>query len=108
MKNIIPLLALILLIATSCNSENAEKAVQGYLSETLNDLKGQLPEELQMLDSLLLDSASIKQKIAETTNLDSLEKYNDLLMDTRNLLQKDISTIDSISPEIEQLLELNQ
>ncbi len=108
MKNIIPFLALILVLTASCNSENAEKAVQGYLSETLNDLKGQLPEELQMLDSLLLDSISIKQKIAETTNLDSLEKYNDLLMDARNLLQKDISTIDSISPEIKQLLELNQ
>lgn len=108
MKNITPFLALILLFTASCNSENAEEAVQGYLSETLNDLKGQLPEELQMLDSLLLDSASIKQKIAETTNLDSLEKYNDLLMDAKNLLQKDISTIDSISPEIKQLLELNQ
>src|SRR5690554_1134320 len=108
MKNAIPFLSLILLLASGCNTQNAEEAVEGYLSETLNDFKGQLPEELKMLDSLLLDSAAITKKIAETTNLDSLEKYNDLLMDAKNLLQKDISTIDSINPEIKQLLELNQ
>ena len=101
MRKIITFFALVLLLGSGCNSQNAEDAVQGYVAETLNDFKDQLPEELKMVDSLLFDSAAIKRKIAETTDLDSLKKYNELLMDAKNLLQKDISAIDSIS-------ELNQ
>lgn len=99
---------LFVLFSTGCNSESAEKAVQGYLSESLEDLKGQLPEELKMLDSLLIDSISIREKIAETTNLDSLEKYNKILLEAENLIKKDVSSIDSIHPEIRNILELNQ
>jgi hypothetical protein len=107
MKYPIPFLVLILLLSTACNRQNAEEAVQGYLTESLKDFKEQLPEEIKVLDSLLLDSATIKQKIAKSTNVDSLEKYNELLKDAKNMLHKDISTIDSVSPEIEQLFELN-
>ena len=82
-------------MTAGCNSQTAEEAVQGYVSETLNDFRDQLPEELKQIDSLLLDSGAIKRKIAETTDLDSLAKYNDLT-ETKNLLKKDISLIDSI------------
>ena len=96
MKNAFPFLLLVLFITAGCNSQNAEEAVQGYVTETLNDFRDQLPKELRKMDSLLLDSTAIKLKIAKTTNLDSLEKYNDLLMEAKNFLQKDISAIDSI------------
>jgi hypothetical protein len=102
MKNAIPFLVLVLFITVGCNSQNTEEAVQGYLSEKLNVIKDGLPKELKKLDSFLLDSTAIKRKIAETTNLDSLEKYNDLLIDAKKTLQKDISSIDSINSEIEQ------
>jgi len=98
----------ILLFTTACNRENAEEAVQGYLSKSLDNIKEQLPEELKMLDSLLKDSISIREKLAETTNIDSIEKYNNILLEAENLLKKDISSIDSISPEIKHILDLNQ
>jgi acetamidase/formamidase len=96
MKNANSFLLLILFMTAGCNSQTAEEAVQGYVSKTLNDFRDQLPEELKQIDSLLLDSGAIKRKIAETTNLDSLAKYNDLLTEAKNLLKKDISPIDSI------------
>src|SRR5687768_5372486 len=105
MKNAIPFLIVVLFITVGCNSQNAEEAVQGYVSETLNDFRDQLPKELKLLDSLLLDSSAIKRKIAETSNLDSLEKYNNLLMEAKNSLKKDMSPIDSISQEIRQQLK---
>lgn len=98
----------LLLFSAGCNSENAEKAIQGYLSESVENIKGQLPEELKILDSLLIDSISIREKIAETTNFDSLEKYNKLLLEAENLLKKDVSSFDSINPEIRNILDLNQ
>lgn len=109
MKNIIPILAILLLTA-GCNRKNAEEVVQGYLLEKLGDLKDQLPDELKMLDSLLLDSTLINRKIGATTNIDSLKKYNELLIEAKKLLKKDISTlnVDSISPEIRQILETNR
>ena len=97
MKNAILFLVLVLFITVGCNSQNTEEAVQGYVSETLNDFKDRLPADIRQLDSILRDSAAIKRKIAETTNLDSLKKYNDLLMEAKNLLQKDISQIDSVA-----------
>jgi len=106
-KNAIPFLVLVLLLTAGCNSQNAEDAAKGYLTETLNDFKEGLPNELKQLDSLLQDSTAIKRKIAETTNLDSLEKYNELLKEAKNGLQKDISSIDSIGSEIKQRLEFN-
>jgi hypothetical protein len=96
MKNAILFLVLVLFITVGCNSQNTEEAVQG-VSETLNDFKDRLPADIRQLDSILRDSAAIKRKIAETTNLDSLKKYNDLLMEAKNLLQKDISQIDSVA-----------
>lgn len=107
MKYVIPFLVLVLLITSGCNSENAEKAVQGYVSETINDFKDGLPTEVKQLDSLLRDSNAIKRKIAESTHLDSLQKYNDLLKDARNGLQKDISSVDSIGQEIKRRFEFN-
>lgn len=107
MKKAIPFIVLVLLFTAGCSSQNAEDAAKGFLTETLNDFKNELPNELKMIDSFLLDSTSIKRKIAETTNLDSLEKYNELLKDTRNGLQKDISTIDSVSSEIKKRFEFN-
>lgn len=108
MKNAIPFLALVFLLVSGCNTKSTEKVFQDYMSEKLNDLKQHLPKELKMLDSLLLDSGSIKQKIAEISNLDSLEKYSDLLMKAKTILEKDSLNIDSISPEMKQLLELNK
>lgn len=109
MKRAILSMAIVLmLIATSCNRENAEKAVNGYLSETINEFKEQLPEELKLIDSILLDSAKLQEKIAETTNVDSLAKYRDQLLEAKNMLQEDLSKIDSLNPEIRELLELNQ
>jgi len=107
MKKAIPFLVLVLLITSGCNSENAEKAVQGYVSETINDFKDGLPTEVKQLDSLIRDSNAIKRKIAESTHLDSLEKYNDRLKDARNGLQKDISSVDSIGQEIKRRFEFN-
>jgi uncharacterized protein YlxW (UPF0749 family) len=107
MKKAIPFLIFVLFITAGCNSENAEDAVQGYVSETLKDFKAGLPNELKQLDSLLNDSTAIKRKIAETTDLDSLQKYNDLLKDARNGLQKDISSVDSIGQEIKRKFEFN-
>jgi len=98
----------ILLFSTACNRENAEEAVQGYLSKSLNNIREQLPEELKTIDSLLMDSISVREKLAETTNIDSLEKYNNILLEAENLLKKDISSIDSLSPEIRNILDLNQ
>lgn len=92
----------------ACNTENAEDAAKGYLTETLTDLRKQLPHDLRALDSMLVDSNLLKKKIEETTNIDSLEKYNNLLKDAKNLIRKDISTLDSINPEVRQVLELNQ
>lgn len=106
MKTSVIFLALGSLMALSaCNTEKAEDAAKGYLSETLTDLRKQLPGELRTLDSMLLDSTLLKKKIAETTNIDSLEKYNELLKDAKNLIRKDISGLDSLSPEIKQVLE---
>jgi len=107
MKKAIPFLIFVLFITAGCNSQNAEDAVQGYVSETLKDFKDELPQELKQLDSFLNDSTAIKRKIAETTNLDSLKKYNDLLKEAKNGVQKDISSIDSIGSEIKQRFEFN-
>jgi len=98
MKNAIPLLLMLSLFIAGCNSETAEEAVQGYVSETLNDFKDQLPKELKQVDSLLRDSNAIKRKIAETTNLDSLEKYNELLNEAKSIL-RGVSSIDSMIRE---------
>lgn len=98
---------LFVLVFAGCNRENAEKAVNGYISETLTDLKDQLPEELKLIDSLLLDSARLQEKIAETTNLDSLEKYKQQLLEAKNMLKEDVSKLDSINPEIREMFELN-
>lgn len=106
-KAIILFASAVVLTSTACNSENAEKAVNGYISETLTDLKDQLPEELKLIDSLLLDSARLEEKIAETTNLDSLEKYKQQLLEAKNMLKEDVSRLDSISPEIREMFELN-
>lgn len=109
MKKSIILLGLgLLLFSIGCNRESAEDILKGYLSESLEDIKGQLPEELKLLDSVLMDSVSIREKIGEITDLDSLEKYETLLLDAENLLKEDISELDSISPHIRNLLDLNQ
>ncbi len=96
-----------LFITAGCNTQNAEEAVQGYISESLNDFKDGLPEELKGFDSILLDSTAIKRKVAETTNLDSLKRYKELLMNAKEVFKKDISSIDSINAKIKQL-EFNQ
>lgn len=106
-RTVVYFAAVFALLLTGCNRENAEKAVNGYLSETLNDLKDQLPEELKLIDSLLLDSARLQEKIAETTNLDSLDKYKQQLLEAKNMLKDDVSRLDSINPEIREMLELN-
>lgn len=106
-KAIILFASAVVLTSTACNRENAEKAVNGYISETLTDLKDQLPEELKLIDSLLLDSARLEEKIAETTNLDSLEKYKQQLLEAKNMLKEDVSKLDSINPEIREMFELN-
>ena len=49
MKNAISLLLMLSLFIAGCNSENAEEAVQGYVSETLNDFKDQLSKELKQM-----------------------------------------------------------
>lgn len=109
MKKPVVYLALGFLIALSgCNTDNMEDAAKGYLTETLTDMRKQLPDDLRTLDSLLLDSTVLKKKISEATHIDSLEKYNDLLKDAKNLIKKDISALDSINPEIRQVLEFNQ
>jgi hypothetical protein len=100
MKNAIPLLLVLSFFIAGCNSETAEEAVQGYVSETLNDFKDQLPKELRQADSLLRDSNAIKRKITETTNLDSLEKYNELLNEAKSTL-RGVSSIDSMVRESE-------
>lgn len=108
MKKSILYIALgLVLISTGCNREHAEEAVQGYLSKSLNDLKDQLPDEIKMIDSLLGDTVSIKEKIAKTTNIDSLEKYKKQLLETKNLLKEDLSKLDSINPEILEMLDIN-
>lgn len=106
-KSILYFSAAFVLVLTSCNHENAEKAVNGYFSETLTDLKEQLPEELKLIDSLLLDSARLQEKIAETTNLDSLQKYNKQLMEAKNMLKEDLSKLDSLNPQIREMFESN-
>ncbi|MEJ5961633.1 hypothetical protein [Pedobacter immunditicola] len=107
MKKAIPFLIFVLFITAGCNSQNAEDAVNGYVSETLKDFKDGLPNELKQLDSLINDSTAIKRKIAETTNLDSLKKYKELLKEAKNGVQKDISSIDSVGSEIKRKLEFN-
>lgn len=108
MRKILTFFALVPLLISGCNSQSAEEAVQGYVSEAVNEFKDKLPRELKMVDSLIFDSAALKVKIEETTDLDSLKKYNDMLIDARNSLHGEILKIDSTGSKVKQLLELNQ
>ena len=108
MKKSIVLLGLVILFSTGCIRESAEDIVKGYLSESLEDIKGQLPEDLKKLDSLLMDSMSIGDKIGKIANLDSLKKYEKVLLDAESLLKEDISELDSISPQIRNILDLTR